>query len=75
MEDELRVKQKSIIEHKAEANTKNEIATQKLLRLEQMNKPEENGIQVRILGEMIAKANLHYKRLRNETIEDARTVK
>jgi len=40
-----------------------------------MNKQEENEEQVRILGEMIAKANLHYKRLRNETIEDARTVK
>ena len=24
---------------------------------------------------MIAQANIHYKRLRNETIEDARTVK
>ena len=75
MEDELRVRTIKAVEHKAEANTIDEIATQKLMRLEQMNKCEENEPQVRILTEMIARANLHYKRLRNETIEDARTVK
>lgn len=75
MQNNLKMKQQILTDLNSEVKTRGNIANQKRIILDEVNKVSENQDKIDSLNTMIAHATIHYKKMRLDSLEDQKLVK